>query len=127
MHSNHPMLDGARAEVRLDRPLVVFIENNCRNGRPVLVTQALDVSANGVQVQVDCAIAVGAVLPLCIELPQATGKRDLHLIGEVRWCSPAPAGGYLAGFQFLAAQGTDLAAWKLAVADMLGDESIRLR
>lgn len=119
--------NGERTEVRLGQPLVVFVENCCDPALPVFITQALDVSANGLQLSMDCELALGAVLSLGIEQTTPAGRAVFNLIGEVRWCEPQEAGGFAVGFQLLEAQDTDLARWKLAVVDMLGDESIALK
>ena len=118
---------GERAEVRLGQSLVVFVENCCTDGVPVFITQALDVSANGLQVSMDCQLTIGAILALGIEQTNNAGREVYSLVGEVRWCERQEAGGFAVGFQLLEAQGTDLARWKLAVVEMLGDESIDLR
>ena len=118
--------NGERAEVRLGQSLVVFVENSCNPEQPVFITQALDVSANGLQIIMDCQLTIGSVLALGIEYTAANGRQVFNLVGEVRWCEPYHTGGFAVGFQLLEAQDTDLACWKLTVVDMLGDERIEL-
>lgn len=119
--------NGERTEVRLGQSLVVFVENCCNPEQPVFITQAVDVSANGLQLIMDCQLTLGAVLALGVEQKTETGREVFNLIGEVRWCEPYHTGGFAIGFQLLEAQDTDLARWKLAVVEMLGDERIELR
>ena len=111
-----------RVETRLELEETVFIEvlsaaeDAASN---VVMCNSLDLSANGIQVVVDRDIALGAILRLCIDMPE---KDPLFLVGEVKWKRADTAtGGICLGFLLFESDDSDIAAWKQWIADMLSD------
>lgn len=80
----------------------------------ILISNILDISANGLRVALDRELEVGTILQLAVKL----GKLDtaMYLVGEVRWCMPVTQGnGYEAGFELFESEGTDLQTWRALV------------
>ena len=117
------MTDDRRSEMRLPVARRVFIEvaAGSADGREpprILVCQSVDFSANGLQVQVDDPLPVGAILRLCAE--PGAGRAPHYLVGEVRWVRPATQG-HCVGFGLFASEQTDIEAWKETIAGKLAD------
>ena len=72
----------------------------------------LNVSRGGLQVELEEDITVGALLQVCVELPNADDP--LYLVGEVRWCRPGSGdeGPWMAGFQLMNAVNSDIHHWR---------------
>ena len=81
----------------------------------ILVCQLLDVSAGGMRIRLDRALAAGSILNLCARF--ASGK-TLRVVGEVRWVRPESSF-YIAGFSLFESAESDIVDWKLLVADRL--------
>lgn len=110
-----------RQEFRLDNQLTVIIElDSSANGDPTLViTQSLDISANGLRVIATQAVATDIILRCCIR--DADTNRQFLLVTEVKWCRPQPASGdYLLGLSLFDSEGTDIVAWKEYIAKICG-------
>jgi Tfp pilus assembly protein PilZ len=74
--------------------------------------KSLNVSQGGLQVELEEDITVGALLQVCVELPNADDP--LYLVGEVRWCRPGGGeeGPWVAGFQLMNAVNSDIGHWR---------------
>ena len=74
--------------------------------------KSLNVSQDGLQVELEEEITVGALLQISVELPNA--DEPLYLVGEVRWCRPTgdAEGSWLAGFQLMNAVNSDIGHWR---------------
>jgi hypothetical protein len=110
-----------RVETRLELEETVFIEvltGASNDPANVVICNSLDLSANGVQVVVDQDIPLGAILRLCIDMPD---EEPLFLVGEVKWKRADTAtGGIRLGFLLFDSDDSDIARWKQWVADRLG-------
>lgn len=110
-----------RIEPRIDQQTTVFIEvcsASFDNSEPasVVICHSLDLSANGLQVKMDQAVAIGTILRICAEF--SDGEDPLYLVGETKWVKAD--GNYFAiGFELYDAENTDIAGWKNVIANML--------
>ncbi len=86
----------------------------------MITCNTVDVSRNGLQVILSEELTVGAILQIGVDLPNAPGT--LYLAGEVRWCLPSNDAlhPWLAGFQILNAEDTDIKTWAAMIAIMGG-------
>ena len=109
-----------RTETRLELEETVFIEvlsSAAPTASNVVMCTSLDFSANGIQVVVDQDINLGAILRLCIDMPD---KEPIFLVGEVKWKRADTAtGGIRLGFLLFESDDSDIAEWKQMIADML--------
>jgi hypothetical protein len=80
--------------------------------------KTLDVSRGGLQIVLAEELMVGAIIPIRIDLPGADGT--LHVAGEVRWClkNKDAQHPWMAGFQLLNADNTDIEQWTALIALM---------
>jgi hypothetical protein len=80
--------------------------------------KSLNVSRDGLQVELEEEILEGTLLQLGVELPNADDP--LYLVGEVRWCRPGDSaeGPWLAGFQLMNANNSDIKHWRDLVAQL---------
>jgi hypothetical protein len=113
-----------RQHIRLPVESRVFIEliapapGGKDPGKTVLC-KTTNVSKRGMRIEIGDEVAVGAILQIGVDLPDA--KETLYLAGEVRWCHAEAAltGPYwTAGFLLLDAEGSDLALWQTLLNDM---------
>ena len=74
----------------------------------LLTCKSLDISRGGVCAELAEAIPVGAILQFAVSLPSHGG--EIFLVGEVKWCRPE-GDHYLAGFEVLNAEGSDIENW----------------
>lgn len=121
MNSNHTPPE-QRQEFRLDNQLTVIIElDSSANGDPTLViTRSLDISANGLRVIANQAVATDIILRCCIR--DTEQNRQFLLVTEVKWCRPqAATGDYLLGLSLFDSDGTDIVAWKEYIAQACTD------
>jgi len=109
-----------RVETRLELEETIFIEvlsSTTEDNGDVIMCTSIDLSANGLQVVVDNELAVGSILRLCVDLPD---KEPMFLVAEIKWKKPDPnSDGFLLGFLLFESEDTDIAEWKLWIADML--------
>lgn len=114
-------LDERREEARLNLGAEIFIEVEAHepgSDKPekVLACDAVDMSANGLQVLLDEELVEGAIHTLIVELDSA--KEAFTLTAEVRWVRPHSEG-YLIGLSLYESDGTEIIDWKLMVAKYL--------
>ncbi|MGK0441057.1 MAG: hypothetical protein ACJA0N_000853 [Pseudohongiellaceae bacterium] len=113
------MIDDKRSETRLNEEATIFVEtydNTQASGNKVIICSSLDISANGIQFQMDERAEIGSILRLCAEFhdQQAT----LQLIGEVKWIVPEDEF-FNIGFEIYEAENTDIIGWKQLIAHRL--------
>jgi len=85
--------------------------------------ETLEVSRAGLRARLAESVTVGAILQIGVELP---GKDEpFYLVGQVRWRSrdKEVAGTWIAGFEILNAQGSDIEHWEAALQVM--DERVQ--
>lgn len=108
-------LHDKRSEFRLSDEIAVFIEMESapdqpleKNQTPLIgVSKTLDISANGVQILIDSPRPLNSLVQLCLQAAQ----QRFYVIGEVMWLRAAGEE-FLAGFQLLESEHSDIAAWK---------------
>lgn len=106
-----------RQEYRLNNQLTVVLELGTQdNGEPILlVSQSLDISANGLRVIADRAVDGNCILRCCIRHPPT--DTQFLLVGEVKWCLPHnEEGESLIGLSLFESEGTDIVQWKEFIA-----------
>lgn len=117
-----------RQEARLDCSETIFIEiqhcyhDNGESTSRLLICNSVDLSANGIQAQIDEALPINAIYQLCVELTES-GER-LFLVAQVKWLRPAADGaGYFVGLMIFESDDTDVERWKLHIADRLSKQA----
>lgn len=124
--SKSPDGEGAerRSETRLDDRATIFIERMAAEydqSRPasIVICRSVDISANGIQVRMDQAVPIGAILRLCAQFND--NRQSLYLVGEVKWLREE-RGQYCIGFNLFESEQTDIIAWKRLIATRLTPE-----
>jgi len=84
----------------------------------MVTCKTVNVSRGGLQVILAEEVTVGAILQIGVDLPGADGT--LYLAGEVRWCLPSndEQSPWMAGFQILNADDSDISRWVELIASM---------
>lgn len=117
------MPEQRRKHLRLDIESTTFIEllsprlGEAESGR-MIKCKSLNISRGGMQVMLAEELAVGDILQIGIDLPGA--KDTLYLAAEVRWCLPSKneQNPWMAGFQILDANGSDIERWVALIVAM---------
>jgi Tfp pilus assembly protein PilZ len=117
------MPEQRRKHLRLPIESTSFIElllprlGQAESGR-MITCKTMNVSRGGLQVILAEEITVGAILQIGVDLPGADGT--LYLAGEVRWCLPSndQQNPWMAGFQILNADDSDIERWVALIAAM---------
>ncbi len=114
-------IDERREEARLNLGAEIYVETvSSEPGEntpaEVIRCEAVDLSANGLQVLVDTKLTSGAIHTLIVDMDQ----RDevFKLTAEVRWVRPH-SDGFLTGLLLYESDGTEIVDWKLTVAKYL--------
>ena len=79
----------------------------------VVQAVTLDISREGMSVELDERLSADHFFDLCIKLQNHS--RIFLLTGEIRWCRPKAKGGYEAGILIHEGVGTDIDQWFLAL------------
>ena len=114
-------LEDRRNEHRLADKTIIFVElcsataDNTTSPNIIICT-SLDISANGIQIQMDKEVPVASILRLCADF--GNEREPIYLVGEAKWVKPE---GELfnIGFELLDAENSDFADWKYLVASKL--------
>lgn len=110
-----------RSETRLQEQATIYIElydqQSEQATNSVIICNSLDISANGIQFQIDQALPPGSILRLVAELPDK--DEPLQLVGEVKWAT-ADQEDFNIGFELYDAEHTDIITWKQLIAERLG-------
>jgi len=114
-------VDERREEARLDFDAAIYIETVSREPGDVtppklLSCEAVDLSANGLQVMVDEALKNGAIHTLIIDIDEP--EEVYRLTAEVRWVKPH-SDGYLTGLLLYDSDGTEIIDWKFMISRFL--------
>lgn len=106
-----------RNEWRLDKGAAIFIELPEQPPEPVHVVlcEAIDFSANGLQLKLDRELTAGAILRVGVQVPH---YKPCYLVGQVKW-SRLENGDWLAGLLLYESEQTDIAFWKEQIARLL--------
>lgn len=114
-----------RQESRLTTEETVFIE--LTSAEPgvelppdIVISNSVDLSANGLRVSVDRDLMLGSILRACVQFRDSP-QRYL-LVTEVKWCRPHErAGEFIAGLSLFESEGTDIQSWKEMIAERFSD------
>ena len=114
-------VDERRDEVRLNIGAEIFIERvaaepGAKESADVLRCEAVDISANGMQVVVDGELIAGGIHTLIVEIYRT--EDVFRLISEVKWVRPH-SDGFLVGLALFDSDGSEIIDWKLAMAKYL--------
>lgn len=116
-------LTNRRSELRIAEQATIFIELQAAdydNSAPanILICNSIDLSANGMQIQLDREVPVGSIFRLCVDF---SDKYDaVYLVGEVKWIRRLE-NEYSIGFELFESEQTDIEAWKLMIAKRLAN------
>jgi hypothetical protein len=113
--------DDKRKEKRINQKTTVYVEVAAAefdNSSPakVIMCSSLDMSASGLQVEMDQEVEVGCILRLCAEF--SDDDKTLYLVGETMWVK-AVDDHFKIGFQLYDAENTDIDSWKNLMATKL--------
>lgn len=111
--------DERRTETRVNQETTFFVEiyaGEDSEDSKVIICNSLDISANGIQLQMDTNIPVGSILRICADIDRE--EKELYLVGEVRWVAPEE-GHFNIGFELYDAENTDISGWKNQIAEIL--------
>ncbi|MCP8899494.1 PilZ domain-containing protein [Gilvimarinus xylanilyticus] len=117
----NPSLSEQRQEYRLNASEAVYIELEAESDEQpgsILLSRSTDLSANGLQVEMDRALPTGHIYALCVQLREPDQR--FVLSGEVKWCR-AEHGRYSIGIALYESDDTSIEAWKQAIAHRLHD------
>lgn len=121
INSQKEPVEEKRSELRLNKKTTVFVEVCSAafdNSSPanIIICNSLDISANGIQVEMDQEVAVGSILRIGAELYES--QKTLYLVGEAKWVKPAEDSFFI-GFELYDAENTDIISWKKVIISML--------
>jgi len=112
---------GQRSETRVIRETTFYVEIYSGEAgdidrTKVIICNSLDISAGGIQLQMDRALPVGSILRLCADIERS--ENVLYLVGEVKWIK-AQDDIYNLGFELYDAEDSDLGDWKSQLEKIL--------
>lgn len=90
-HTTPPTPD-QRQEYRLCAAETVYLELEAEQDHErakIVISRSTDLSANGLQVELDRPLPPGHIYPLCVQLQNPEVR--FVLTGEVKWCRSAAA------------------------------------
>ncbi|WP_019531548.1 PilZ domain-containing protein [Dasania marina] len=108
-----------RSEGRVNEQTTIFVEaydSTSFNGTKVVICNSLDISANGLQFQMDERPELGSILRLFAEFHDQ--QAAMQLVGEVKWVEPQGQD-FNIGFAIYDAENTDIIQWKQLIAQRL--------
>lgn len=119
------MSEQRRKHLRLPLESTTFIEmlsprmGQAESGR-MITCKTMNVSRGGLQVVLAEELTVGAILQIGVDLSGAADT--LYLAAEVRWCLPSndAQNPWMAGFQILNADDSDIERWVALILSMEG-------
>ena len=114
-----------RQESRLNTEETVFIE--LTSAEPgveippdIVISNSVDLSANGLRVSVDRDLVIGSILRACVQFRDSPQR--FLLVTEVKWCrAHERAGEFIAGLALFESEGTDIQVWKEMIAERFSD------
>lgn len=108
-----------RQQKRFNSDDTVFIEleeqllEESSSQSHIIICEVLDVSAQGLRVEIDRPVIAGSYLRICVKLADA--DISLLLMGEVKWIRQLDSACWQAGFILIDSAETDLDSWKLLI------------
>ncbi len=86
----------------------------------IVISNSVDLSANGLRVSVDRDLVIGSILRACVQLRDSPQR--FLLVTEVKWCRPHErAGEFIVGYPLFESEGTDIHVWKEMIAERFSD------
>ncbi len=119
-----------RGEPRIHSEVAVFVETfSAPSGESrhhnIVISKTLDMSANGLQVVMDCPINLGSILQLCVEFTEEHER--YNLVGEVRWVSKTRfEKHFLVGFMLLDSDHCHIEKWKHKMSALVMNPQLKL-
>lgn len=116
-----------RQELRLSAQETLFVEVDSGDedsSTQIIISNSVDISANGMQVVIDRPLLVGSIHRLCLQLGDPDQR--FYLTALIAWSRALTDDeGFAVGMQVLESQGTDVLRWKEWIAERcaLGDDS----
>jgi hypothetical protein len=115
-------INNRRSELRISEQATIFIELQAADydnseSADIVICTSLDLSANGMQLQLDREVPVGSIFRLCVDF-QNNNAEAMYLVGEVKWIKQNH-NDFSIGFALFDSEQTDIEAWKLAIAKRL--------
>ncbi|MAZ89877.1 MAG: pilus assembly protein PilZ [Cellvibrionaceae bacterium] len=123
--NNQPPSSEQRQEYRLNSHETVFIElasasHDGQQPEEILVSQSVDISANGLQVLVNQPLEMNRILPVAVSLEDL--ETPINLITEVKWIIADETNEqWMVGLALLESDDTRLGEWKHLIAQRLLD------
>ena len=112
-----------RTETRVEEEATIFLElmseDDSGSEPTIIICHSVDLSANGIQVQIDMKVPIGSILRLVVDLDQESDP--IYLVGEVRWVSEKDDH-YFVGFELYDAENTNIIGWKNIIANLLDQQ-----
>lgn len=108
-----------RIETRLQEEVTIFVEmmpQDEQSQPTVIICNSIDLSANGLQVQLDDPVKIGTILRLCVDFHD--NEDPIYLIGEVKWTTEKDAQHFV-GFELYDAENSNIIDWKHLIASKL--------
>jgi len=124
---NQPTSSEQRQEYRLNSRETVFIElasasPDGREPEEILVSESVDISANGIQVLVNQPLEMNRILQVAVSLEDLDSP--INLITEVKWIIEDAANHrWMVGLALLESDDSKLAEWKTTISQRLFGES----
>jgi hypothetical protein len=109
--------DEKRQELRLSAQETLYIEVDSGDDPSqihIVISNSIDVSANGVQLSIDRPLIAGSIHRVCLQRGEQESR--LYLSAEVMWSRALPDEGWAVGLQILESDGTDVLGWKEWIA-----------
>lgn len=107
-----------RQELRLNSQETIFIEvdTGVDNEPPqIVISNSVDISANGVHLEIDRPLVVGSIHRLCLQL--VNPEQRLYVSAKVAWSRRLMVDeGFAIGLNVLESEGTDIQHWKTLIA-----------
>ena len=109
-----------RQEYRFIIQLPIFLELNGSDPHSlpsIVVSNSLDISANGLRVITDHILPIGSILRTCVQT--STTSEGFTLITEVKWQSKwKTEGEYLVGLALFESEDSHIQEWKEFIAHL---------
>lgn len=115
-----------RQEFRLTTQEAVFLELTSAapdddTPSDIVVSNSVDISANGLRVIIDRDLTVGSILRTCVQFMDSDHR--FLLVTEVKWSKPLEVPGeFEAGLSLFESDGTDIQLWKEILAKRFSEE-----
>lgn len=110
-----------RQEYRLSAQETVFVEVTAADPgsnipADIIISNSVDISANGLRIIADRHLPVGTILRACVQIKN--DNRGFLLVSEVKWSKPhSEEGEFVIGLALFESEGTDIQQWKEVISE----------